>query len=290
MINNSSQPRQVNFGWISESFVLFKRDAWIWVLSVVIYFVSMFLLNVVLGAALMTLRYRLTGQLTAPAQPTLQTLFQIGVPYYWKHTLIVNLLSLPVMTYLGEGQCRMANKAASGSRLKFRDIFSGEANFRNFLFFNVCVWVSASFGILIATIYGLVFSTLMLPLGALLASTGEFVSSVKTSFYAMREDWLSAAAFSLVLLCLGTVSILACCIPNLIVYSMALILSPLACRDMVVVQIPKDDAYCSRPGSWPPPPNMNAGLSRDNNGVLPPKAESAELEPAVDSDGPTDLS
>jgi len=285
MINVSYQPRRVNFGWINESFQLFLRDAWIWILAIILVQVCAGVLNFGVEEAFKLTGHALTEPLSDPLHPTLPMFYHTLTPYYWADIVVQSLVNLPLTAFFAGGQYKMANKSVRGQRLDLTDIFSGGPTVLSFLLFNFAFLIAFNLGLIFVIVGAFVVSGLLLPAGGLLAVGESFPSAVKSSFNAMKRDWLSAAAFSFVFGCLMVGSVLACCVPILITVSMGLIISSLCCRDMVAGEAPNVEVqeYIAPPGSWPPPPNMNIGTTQNNKEAGAAKAESAETEPL---DGP----
>ena len=277
--------RRVNFGWINESFQLFQRDGWIWAFAVFIYSA----IGGVIGGGT-DLEFVLTGHpLTYPVDPMHPSLspFAMFTPAYFQVLGINTLIGLPLTGFFMGGLFRMANKSVRGQPLDISDLFSGGPTVLSFILlyivFGILLYIGFGCGLIFG---GFVVMSFLFPAFSLLAD-GEGVSSaLSKSFNGVKQDWLQATALTFVF-CLLYIGTGCCIVPIFVTIPMGFIISALACRDLINGPAPQVQAYVAPPGSWPPPPNVNANVYSPPPAptVWPPKSE--PVEPA-ETDPPTE--
>jgi hypothetical protein len=261
---NNESLRNVNFGWIQESFEIFKRDIGVWVLALVIYgAISAALSGTIEGLFGMTGHDLFTSGFTPGAAiPSLSPTAQFYTPAYYAFLTVSGLLQLPVAGFFLGGLFKMANKAVRQQPLELGDVFSGSSTIVSFTVFYFIFIIVFELSLVIGILFGgFVVLGLLFPTFAILAD-GETVPSAMTkSFDGMKRDWLGAAAFTFVFSLLTIISLVVCCfcIPYFITTPMSFILSSLAYRDMIgfppsVMPV----AEAPAPDSWPPPPTIPA--------------------------------
>jgi uncharacterized membrane protein len=255
-------PRKVNFGWIGESWQIFGQAAGIWIVAVLLYgLVS----NLIQGA--LTIVFHNPANIPPPNPFGLPESF--GARYGTNSSLtpLGQLISALFLWVFGAFQTAslyyMAVKQIRRESLSFGDLVGGGPYFGNMLLFNLLYFVGMILGAVVFCLGIFIVMGLLLP-GAALVADGESASNaVARSLDAMKQDWLTAALFSFVILLLMVVSVIPCGLGLFVTIPMLHIVSALAYRDMIGMPNTGADGYgydgpqpAAPPpaGVWPPPP------------------------------------
>lgn len=254
-------PGRVNFGWLNESFDLFKANWVVWVLAVL---VSM-LVPVVIGAIIGAL-FGAANAASAGAGGFRRTSpFNSGLPV--GVNLMTQAINLVYRAFIAGGLYRIAVKQVRGEPTSVGDVFSGGQYFLPMLGFTILYGLAVGVGVILLIVPGLIVLYLMLPAFALIAD-GEGVSqAISRSVNGMKGDIWTGIAFILVLGLVMTLSACAFGLGLFVTYPMFWLVSALAYRDMI--GMPGMAAPASpygagpygappayTPGVWPPPPGL----------------------------------
>ncbi len=261
MVINSYQnnPRRINFGWINEAFNIFQRDIGTWIIAEVITVgVGMAIGFAIQG--IFALQHIETSRPYDPVHPSLWNIFTI---YYWIELGLSSFLGIFVNAYLYAGLAVMANKAVRGQVIGVGDLFSGTALMPAFIVYNLVFAIAIDIGTVVGLIFGgFVVFAFSLPMFALLADGNGFRTAVSKSVTAIKQDWLRATGFAIVLTLLLVAGYLACCVGLLAVVPLVYLTSSLIYRDMIGMPTSGDVIEYAAPqsneGSWPPAPNKSS--------------------------------
>jgi hypothetical protein len=249
---------KVDFGWISESYQIFRRDAGVWLLGTVIYLAVAFAFNYGVNALIGLFEPNLP-QATLPANNMsfdwFKILFMPGQIIFKDE--IAEIATVPVHAFFYGGLCKMANKSVRGQSVSLRDVFSGGPTMLTFILLLLVDECCSIFGIASKLVLSaIVLPALFLPAYSMAADGESFYSSVGRSFQAMKKDWIRAMAFTFVFMLVMIASFVCLCLPCLVTLSMNIIISALANRDMAGAGVPSEELPLAPPGSWPPPLQM----------------------------------
>ncbi len=238
-----SSSGRVNFGWIGESFEIYKRDAGVWSFSVLISLLSGFAISFIFNIAFYTAEIPsiIVNHTVDPAarQNPISQIF-------------VFVLNLAIESFFYAGLFTMANKAVRGQRLNISDLFSGAPQLLSILFYKLGYLLLMLAGY-IACGVGAFFSWYLFWPGFALVADGEEPGvAFSRVFEGMKQDVWNGAAFAFALGVVVVLSCLPCFLGWFVTYPMSIIIAALACRDMIKPIAPPSAEV--QPGSWPPPP------------------------------------
>ena len=279
----SYPPRRVNFGWIGEAFDLFKANAGIWIVAVLLAAVPSligFVVGAVAGAQGAVSRPEpgenpfSSGQfLTGGLPPGLSFALRIFGTLYG--------------AWLSGGVYRTAVKQVRGEQISMGDLFSGGAVFLTMLAFNIVSGIAIGVGFVLCILPGLLLAGLLFPGPALIADGESFGTAFSRSWDGMKQDLWNAAAFALVMGLLVGVSALPCGLGLFVTVPMVYLVAALAYRDMIGMPGLGQPAspygaapgtYPPAPGAWSPPPNVNPQPPQQYPG-FPPSAYPPQMPP-----------
>lgn len=266
---SAAPPGKVNFGWIGEAWGLFSANMGVWILSVLLIFLVPIIVGALVGAFVGA-----TGGLhpytpTPGASPyagrtfspfetgSWATMLSGGLPL--DVSLGLRLFSLLWTTFFLGGVSRMAVMQVRGQTANFADLFSGGPLFLSMLGFYLVAQILGGVGLLLCILPAFIVAGLLLPGYALIADGASLGDAFSRSIDGMKQDWLSAAGFALVLGLLVLVSAIPCGLGLLVTMPMTWLISALAYRDMVGMPNPPGAAVGGvppAPGVWPPPPSV----------------------------------
>lgn len=224
-------PKRVNFGWLGESWSLFRENAGLWIFAILIGFYGpiifdgfiVFAQSVSLGIAR---RIGGTGGVIHGTDAVLH-----GMP----HGLLAGVIILDIVfsAYIWSGIFRMAVKQVSGEPINFSDIFGGARNFGSMLVFLVIAAILIWGGSLFVLLPGIFAAALLLPGYALVASGEPVGSAISRSMSAMLNDRYTGMAFVFGLGAIIALSSLVFGAGELVTLPMFALISALAYRDMI---------------------------------------------------------
>lgn len=210
-------PKRVNFGWLGESWGLFRENAGLWIFAILIGAYAPLIFNAFVFGA-----WHLTTH-GAHDFVHISRGLETGV----------SLLTLAYVTFIWSGIFRMAVKQVSGEPIAFSDVFSGASNFPSMLAFLIVSYLLIVVGSFMVIIPGILAAGLLLPGFAMVASGEPVGSAIQKSFAAMWPERLMAMAFAFGLGLIVWLSSLVFALGPLVTLSMYAIVSALAYRDMI---------------------------------------------------------
>lgn len=214
----STPPQKVNFGWLGESWRMFKSNAGLWISAVLlgVFFPLLFDTIVIVMA-------RFSRQIPG-------SIIQV-IPKLPLGLLIgIGMFNLIYNAYIVSGLYKMAIKAVYGEQITFRDIFSGSNLVLPMLIYSIL------YSIITATtpilLIGLFLAGLLLPAYAMIADGYSIPKAIGKSMSAMfTERWIAAALVFVVWIILGVLSLTL--IGIIVTMPMLCLISALAYRDMI---------------------------------------------------------
>ena len=268
---------RVNFGWINESFELFKANAGIWIVAtlalVFVPGVFGFIIGTVFGAA---------NAVAGSSGGFGRSPFSSGLPFAVQ--FLVQLVTLSYQAFLYGGLYGMAVKQVRGEPISFNDLFSGGRYFLPMLGFQILFLLAFLIGFFLLIVPGLLVASLMIPTYAQIADGVSFSDAISRSIDGMKRDMWSGIAFLFVMGLVILVSLIPCGLGALVTYPMLWIVSALAYRDMVGMPGGNPSAFgmgygTAAPGVWPPPPSAGPTNAGPDAGAPPPQWGSGEPPP-----------
>lgn len=262
---------KVNFGWIGESWEIFKLGWQPWIILTGLNIAAFVLFMLIYFASTPQMRMILSGhpQIGAP-NPfgpgpgfAIQELTIFGSELiYYVAVFLLTTCSIHIAVCQVRGEVVPAN-----------EIFAGLKYWPQALFFMFIMWICELAGTLALCVGVFVAIGLLLPGLAMVGDGVPALDAVNRSVNAMKSDWLNAALFSFVYLLILVVSELPCYLGLIATYPMMFIISALAYRDMVGMPNVSPGGYAPgaaafppahAPGVWPPPPSgANQGWHPD---------------------------
>ena len=279
---------RVNFGWIGESFALFKANIGVWLVAVLLLFVPS-LIGGIIGFAFGASAARSGGipggQPPFGQAPFGQSPFGTGTnaitgglpPFLY---FAIQIFSILYGAWLYGGVYRTAVKQVRGEMISIGDLFSGGPLLWTMLGFNIVYGLLTGAGFVLCLLPGFLLVGLLFPGYALIADGVSFGDAISRSFDAMKRDMWNAAAFMFVLLLLVIVSVFACGLGEFVTLPMLFLCAALAYRDMIGMpganSPPSGLGYgTAAPGVWPPPPSAGPDAA-------PPPPQWGSSEPPPD--------
>jgi uncharacterized membrane protein len=251
---------RVNFGWIGESFELFKANIGVWIVAGLMSLVPV-VISFIIGAA-----YGASAALhpSSSATPTFggssgfggTNMFTGGLPPGL--SALIRIVSAVYTAWLYGGVYRTAVKQVRGEPISTGDIFSGGPLMLKMLGFNIVYGLAVGIGTLLCIVPGLLLAGLLIPGFALIADGETVGNAISRSIDAMKRDMWNAAAFALVIGLVVIASAILCGLGLFVTVPMFYLTGALAYRDMIGMPgvNPAAPAYgTAAPGVWPPPPN-----------------------------------
>jgi hypothetical protein len=217
-------PRRVNFGWISESWKLFRNQADVWISVAAVSLFAPAILNAFVIYAYTTSR-AFAGQAWDNRLQTLQ---------HSPPGLLIGLTILNAiwMVFVTCGIHTLALRQVAGNSVSFSDFASGGAAFGRMLVFLVIYTVVVSIGLTLVVLPGVYAAAMLLPAFALIADGESVGKAISRSYRGMLAD--RAAAMSLTFLLMVILAASQILVLALFVTApMAWIISSLAMRDMI---------------------------------------------------------
>ena len=266
-------PGRVNFGWIGESFNLFKANPSVWLVAALMALLPVlvgFVIGGALGAA-SVLHPSATG--TNPfgggTNPFGGGAGAFASPLPPALNFGIRVVTALYTAWLYSGIFQVAVKQVRGEMISTGDIFSGGPMVWRMLGFNIIYGLAVFIGTLFCFVPGFLLGGLLFPGYALIADGESVGNAVSRSFDAMKQDMWNAAAFVLIMGLLVAVSIIPCGLGLFVTLPMFFLTSALAYRDMVGMPgtgpaMPGYSApygtqpgvWPTAPGAWPPPPQQ----------------------------------
>lgn len=251
--------QQVNFGWIGESWEIYRK-AWLsWL--------ALFLLPAATSAFLMIYTYTSPQMLAIFSQMQHPGTVPGMVTPSPTYTLVTNSLTgvQYLLNYL-VACCasNMALRQVRGEAIDIGSIFQGLRNWVQMLVFCILFFLCSMVGAIACCIGLFVAYGLLMPGFAMVADGESGTNAISRSVDGMKVDWLNAALFSFVfylIIAFGTV--LTCFLGAFVLYPMMFIISALAYRDMIGT--PNSGGYGA-----PPPTQPYGGFTPQTPGVWPP--------------------
>jgi len=249
-------PRKVSFNWISESFQLFMRDIWTWILAIIIYIGCSLVLSFTLLGIFTLAEIQIINPLVIPSISAATDPVALIVKIVLGWLLFLStcfLLGWPLGAFFSSGLFKMANKSVRGEPISIGDLFSGGNATLVFMGFGIVFVVLYYVGLLACIVGAFVVTALLFPAYALLADGDGIGMAIQKSFDGMKRDWLNGAAFVFAygLLCFLTG---LCLLPLLVTVPMGIIIASLAYRDMIGMPLGATTITAEPTSSWPPPP------------------------------------
>ena len=297
-------PGRVNFGWIGESFELFKANVAVWIVATLMALVPSIISWIIIGVVSATnAAHGTVGQPPFGSTPYGSTPFggrmnplNTGIPLGLN--LAIDVFSALYSAWLYGGVFQTAVKQVRGEAVSVSDIFSGGPLIWKMLGFNIVYGLAVFVGFLFCFVPGVLLSALLFPGFALIADGETVGNALSRSMDAMKRDMWNAAALTFVMGLLIVVSLIPCGLGMFVTIPMYYLIAALAYRDMI--GMPGIAAPASpfgqpqtpgfTPGVWPPPPGPAPSFGQppqdspprrslggddlDNNGTPPPGGQS----------------
>ena len=217
---------RVNFGWIGESFELFKLNAGVWVLAVLAYFFVPAIIGFIIGAAFGAAN-AVAGSAARPGGSLLNNGLPIGL------NLLIQGISLVYRAFISGGLYHMAVKQVRGEPISAADLFGGGRYFVPMLVFSILYGLAVFTGFLLLIVPGLLVVSLMIPAYAMIGDGVGFSEAISRSIDGMKRDMWNGVAFMFVMGLILLVSAIPCGLGLFVTYPMFWLVSALAYRDMV---------------------------------------------------------
>jgi len=263
-------PGRVDFGWISESFELFKANAGVWIVAVLLSAVPVilsFIIGAIFGAS--TALSGNAGQLPTPNPADPMAAFQRGLTGGLPPGLSagIRIITAIYTAWLYGGVYQTAVKQVRGEITSTADLFSGGPIMWKMLGFNIVYGLAVGIGFIFCLVPGFLLAGLLF-VGYALIADGETVgNALSRSMDAMKKDMWNAAAFVFVMGLLIAVSAIPCGLGLFVTVPMFYLTAALAYRDMIGMPgigapaspygaAPYGAPQASAPGVWPPPPGQ----------------------------------
>lgn len=290
---------RVNFGWIGEAFELFKANAGVWVIAVlmsILPFVVSFIVGAVYGASLAL-------HPSASAAPPFGSATPFGNRSGFGGTnpltgglppglsIVIRVVAAIYTAWLYGGIYQTAAKQVRGELISIGDIFSGGPLMLRMLGYNIVYSFAVVVGFLLCIIPGFLMAGLLIP-GYALVAEGETVgNAISRSIDAMKRDIWNAAAFVFVMGLIIAAAIIPCGLGLFVALPMFYLTAALAYRDMVgmpgIGQATPGYGAASAPGVWPPAPGVWPPPPQQSPSAPPPGAEPPRQSLSGDAlDGP----
>jgi len=263
---------KVNFGWIGESFEIYKQ-AWLsW----------LYLCLIPVGAYVCLMVLMLVAGLTRSTMPR----SGVGAPGSSAGVgIIILMVALELAVYLSifivvvcAGE--FALRQVKGEYVEPRDIFRGMKHFWPYVLFGILSYICHLVGFIALCVGTYVVAGLLIPASAMVSNGMSAVDAIGKSFDGMKKDWLNATLFYLVFNLLLAAGIMCTCgLGSFVLLPMYFIVSALAYRDMIGIPLPDGTGMLRssvRPVAWPP--YTDAG-SPQQPGVWPPPPTSGQPPP-----------
>ena len=280
---------RVSFGWIGESFELYKANIGVWIVATLMAFVPSIagaIVGGIFGAAT-------AGQHPGGGQPPFgssptpfggqQNSYTGGLPpplYFG-----IQVMSALYSAWLSGGVYGTAVKQVRGEAISVNDIFSGGPLIWKMLGFNIVYTFAVALGWCFCLVPGFLLSGLLFPAYALIADGETVGNAITRSFEAMKRDMWNAGAFILVMGLIVLAGIIPCGLGLLVTLPMLYLATALAYRDMIGMPGPvnRTGAYgapagygAAQSGVWPPPPEARPPAfgqppSSDPSSFSPPR-------------------
>jgi len=254
-------PVKVSFGWIGQSFDIFKSGAGLWIAAVLIYGILINVIAAIIRTALPNPAYVQINPF-GPHGVFYSNPIGYGTnsPFSPLGQVLNLLLSWIIGAYQSASLYRMANKQVRGLSPVFADTVGGGPVFVPMLVYTLLLSLACVVGTAALCLGLFVVLGFLLPGYALVADGETAGNAFSRSLVAMKQDWLNATLFVLVFALLIAVSVIPCGLGLFVTIPMAHIVSALAYRDMIGMPgIPTDTAFdygAAQPGVWPPPPTV----------------------------------
>ena len=271
-------PGRVNFGWIGESFELFKSNIGVWILTVLLYGIVSNVIQGILSSVFPNPNY------VAPPGPFGSMSAHWGAQYGPNSNLTPLGQALSILftwgfaSFQSASLYRMAVKQVRGESISFSDAVSGGPYFGNMLLLTLILFALSFVGILALCLGVFVVAALFLPAQALVSDGRSATEAISQSLAGMKQDWLNASLFMLVFSLLIVASCLPCLLGLFVTIPMLHIVSALAYRDMIGMPglgapvspygAPPTPGYT--PGVWPPPPGQTPSFGQPPPSAVPP--------------------
>ena len=260
---------RVNFGWITESYDLYKQDFTTWIGVTILFFVVFVFVDWAVSLLLNV--------------PSMVTVFEIAFNHFHTVSAVPSLggvlcrtiASCALNGFFSVGLFAMANKAVRGQPVGFVDLVSHLNVLPQFLIYAVVIAIpnfifdivyysvvvpSGNVPASIVSSFVLLFLQMLLaPLfcvvAPLIADHHSFGDAFKLAIAAVTKDWFRAVGLVFIFSIVFIVSCCPCGLGMLITVPMTCIIPSLAYRDMIGMPKAVNNAPPEGPGdSWPPKP------------------------------------
>jgi hypothetical protein len=242
--------RKINFGWIGESFGLFKRDALVWI--------AVTFISIAVGIAIQVACGVPTGFEYIYLLLTRHSLADIPHPGLVRQWLC-QALEFVSDAYFYTGLYAMGNKSVRGVQLSIADLFSNGSKTISFFVYSIVATIAIFAGSLACCVGTFWTYMLVLPGFAVLADDGNISAALSKSVDGMKVDWFNAGLLNLELALILLVSIIPLGLGILVVGPMGYIIASLAYRDMIGMPNYNDrgfpEEHPADDSAWPPPPS-----------------------------------
>lgn len=246
-------PPQVDFGWLSQGWEMFKRDTTTWILAMLI---AGLIGIAVIGGVDFALGLTSAGA-NAQATPT-NTMGWLRLFLPRSIGQVVGaMLQYVVTTLLSAGLYRMAIKQVRGQAISVGDLFAIGDVIAPVLVFSLIRFVLSYCGTLLCCIPGLIVDGLLLfaPL-YIVAEGASPMDAITRSFNALKGQWLMATLYYFVASLFVGLSVLACCVGELAAAPVFILSVAIGFTQFNGGTFtPGAPNYGPNvPGTWPPPP------------------------------------
>lgn len=269
----NTAPAQVSFGWIGESWRLFRAQWPTWAAVALIYnlinwgvlYAAASMLGMVDQWKFIIAHIHDPTALSGPSAPHSDPI----------SSLLFDVVVWVISAFFYGGLFRMSNRQVRGEPIGVGDLFKGGPTFLTMLGYVIVFGLISTFGSCLLCVGALVVYALLFPAFALIADGASFGDAFTRSFEGMKQDWFRASlyvlVFSLILL-LGIIPLVF-----LITTPMTYLSTSLAYRDMIGMSGPSGGSagfYPTQgpPGAWPASPTPPTGSDAPPSQAPPDEA------------------
>lgn len=266
-------PRQVNYGWIGESWSIVSQGIGVWIVAILMFGVVSFVIGLIIGLAFHDPNYvapsggnSFASGFASGMASSEDALTPLGKVVDWAFQWLFGSLTMTSYSW-------MAVKSVKTGQLEFGDIFGGMGRFPQFLLLYPLMFIAVVVGMLALCIGLFVVMGLLLPAYALVADGENAGAAFAKSIQGMSSGWLQATGLTFVLSLIVLASCIPCGLGLFVTVPMMSVIGALAYRDMIGFpdgggaygyaqpgygQPGYGQPYYGQqaPGSWPPPPGQ----------------------------------
>jgi len=239
---------KINFGWIGESWEIYRHGWGAWVLLYVCAGGAVLIPSIVISIAAAVQLTSRSGRNSSP------TVFDV----------VMDLLLCLFAFLVGCCSADIAVRQVRGETVSGIGVFRGLQLTGPMLLYSTLFLLALVAGMCVLCFGVFAALGLLLPAFAMVADGISPIQAFSKSIEAMKRDWLNAALFCCVLYVISWFgSAITCSIGSLVLCPMMYIVSALAYRDMAGMPLSTSSAFAqggypahSQAGVWPPAPGQ----------------------------------